>query len=396
LSNNSDGSTGCLLLVLVLALVAVTISVAWYLVQVALYSTPVWAIGFLVAVASILAVAGTGILIAHFSGGVTRAMVPDYRNGSLVWNVEPSALPWYARQALLTWAGPVIGGAVATVALHEFFDRGAYDGFTWLLPGRAEVDPTITVVAVGIASLAAYGSLVRYYRAGDLIAWLLPRMISVTAPRSAALDECFRLLQHLRSDLVEVARQMRVEYPVDHLRPSLPTDSGFESVQALERQAADLVKTARLELKYLEKCGKVLSDLDVRYKAAKKAAIPTGDSFLLNEIKKLGGAMDVLHDLLPQRDFQGFSRFATKIRDDLDAIQAGARQYRRSGSGAVTDEMKARAILQVSPDADLVVIKAVYKALSKKYHPDKGHSCEQNMKELNWARDVLVAALGGK
>jgi len=48
-------------------------------------------------------------------------------------------------------------------------------------------------------------------------------------------------------------------------------------------------------------------------------------------------------------------------------------------------------ILQVSRDAEPEVIKAAYKSLAKKYHPDTQHDSisEERMKEINWAFDVL-------
>lgn len=48
-------------------------------------------------------------------------------------------------------------------------------------------------------------------------------------------------------------------------------------------------------------------------------------------------------------------------------------------------------ILQVHPTADIEVIKAVYKKLSQKYHPDKnkGKDAEKKMKQLNYAYSIL-------
>ncbi len=48
-------------------------------------------------------------------------------------------------------------------------------------------------------------------------------------------------------------------------------------------------------------------------------------------------------------------------------------------------------ILQVSPGAEDEVIKAAYKSLAKKYHPDvlKNGTSEERMKELNWAYSEL-------
>lgn len=48
-------------------------------------------------------------------------------------------------------------------------------------------------------------------------------------------------------------------------------------------------------------------------------------------------------------------------------------------------------ILQISPDAEDEVIKAAYKSLAKKYHPDtqQGTLDDDRMKEINWAFDIL-------
>lgn len=46
-------------------------------------------------------------------------------------------------------------------------------------------------------------------------------------------------------------------------------------------------------------------------------------------------------------------------------------------------------ILQVHPDAEPEVIKAVYRRLSQKYHPDGSEPDEERMKEINEAYGVL-------
>lgn len=47
-------------------------------------------------------------------------------------------------------------------------------------------------------------------------------------------------------------------------------------------------------------------------------------------------------------------------------------------------------ILQVSPNAEQEVIKAAYRRLARKYHPDSSDTpSEKKMKELNWAYDTL-------
>ena len=47
------------------------------------------------------------------------------------------------------------------------------------------------------------------------------------------------------------------------------------------------------------------------------------------------------------------------------------------------------AILQVSPEAESEVIRLAYKALAKKYHPDRGGQDEERMRLINEAYEVL-------
>lgn len=47
------------------------------------------------------------------------------------------------------------------------------------------------------------------------------------------------------------------------------------------------------------------------------------------------------------------------------------------------------AILGLSPDAEGILIKAAYRALSQKYHPDKETGDELKMQEINEAYSVL-------
>jgi len=48
-------------------------------------------------------------------------------------------------------------------------------------------------------------------------------------------------------------------------------------------------------------------------------------------------------------------------------------------------------ILQITPDAEEEVIKAAYRSLAKKYHPDmiNNGTSEKRIKELNWAYSEL-------
>ena len=48
-------------------------------------------------------------------------------------------------------------------------------------------------------------------------------------------------------------------------------------------------------------------------------------------------------------------------------------------------------VLQVSVDAEPEVVKAAYKSLSKKYHPDidSSLSAQEKMKDINWAYRVV-------
>jgi curved DNA-binding protein CbpA len=48
-------------------------------------------------------------------------------------------------------------------------------------------------------------------------------------------------------------------------------------------------------------------------------------------------------------------------------------------------------ILQISESAEIEVIEAAYKSLSKKYHPDfdPSQSAEEKMKDINWAYEIL-------
>lgn len=48
-------------------------------------------------------------------------------------------------------------------------------------------------------------------------------------------------------------------------------------------------------------------------------------------------------------------------------------------------------ILQVSKNAEIEVIKAAYKGLAKKYHPDANNSPEtrKRMRDINWAFEIL-------
>ena len=58
------------------------------------------------------------------------------------------------------------------------------------------------------------------------------------------------------------------------------------------------------------------------------------------------------------------------------------------------DELNYYELLEISPNASLEVIKAAYKAQSKKYHPDNNESGNQEMmKKLNEAYDTLTNPL---
>src|SRR5512139_121294 len=46
-------------------------------------------------------------------------------------------------------------------------------------------------------------------------------------------------------------------------------------------------------------------------------------------------------------------------------------------------------VLQIDPDAEPEVVKAAYRALSRKYHPDGTHPSAERMKQLNNAYAVL-------
>ena len=56
------------------------------------------------------------------------------------------------------------------------------------------------------------------------------------------------------------------------------------------------------------------------------------------------------------------------------------------------------AILQVSGNAEIEVIEATYKTLSKKYHPDVDSSSKASgkMKDINWAYSILKDSIKRK
>jgi curved DNA-binding protein CbpA len=59
-----------------------------------------------------------------------------------------------------------------------------------------------------------------------------------------------------------------------------------------------------------------------------------------------------------------------------------------SNAGLRASDHSVYAVLGVRPDAPAEVVEAAYKALAKKYHPDRGGSLE-TMRQLNWARDQI-------
>ncbi len=51
---------------------------------------------------------------------------------------------------------------------------------------------------------------------------------------------------------------------------------------------------------------------------------------------------------------------------------------------------RARRCLGLGEEATLEEIKAAYRELARRYHPDKGKSSEEMMREINWAYEVLM------
>ncbi len=80
------------------------------------------------------------------------------------------------------------------------------------------------------------------------------------------------------------------------------------------------------------------------------------------------------------------------------AFHEGERsQTRRPMPAADTPEGAALALMELRPPLDLAKIKARYRELAKKYHPDRNGGCrvaEEHLKHINMAYTVLKAAWG--
>jgi hypothetical protein len=90
---------------------------------------------------------------------------------------------------------------------------------------------------------------------------------------------------------------------------------------------------------------------------------------------------------MPHPTFQ----FAFLWLDCLSQILAAAGPFDRSAYRQNPSREEARRTLQVAPDACPEVIKAAYRALACKLHPDLGGS-EQAMQRLNEAYATLMSA----
>jgi len=290
-ASGGAGAVGCGC-VLILMAVGLIIAIVWYTVQVLAYSIPVWGLGFLSAVASLILIASLGLLVARTAGGAGAGMTPRLHGNALSWHLDAHTVPWYARPGVAVWGSGLIGGAVAALTLRSMYEHGGLDSLQWrFLDETTAVDPMISAVLIGIASTVAYGYLLHWYGSEDLLEDLVPRLLRSTPPGSSALDGALNDLDAFRRRLSDLAGEIGLTYPLDHLEPAPPGASGTAALHSLERQIFALVNDARAEVAQLEKARDELADLCQLYGRAEAAALPTGSQTYLSHLEKLERAI---------------------------------------------------------------------------------------------------------
>lgn len=88
-------------------------------------------------------------------------------------------------------------------------------------------------------------------------------------------------------------------------------------------------------------------------------------------------------------DFQCAQGSASTFRDDFELFGKTSKTGRKHPE---TPEIKALRTLGLEPDADLVTVKARYKTLAKKFHPDRNggdKAAEERLKKVNQAYNLL-------